>query len=136
MAAFSEAVDRTKDPRYTPVDDATIAYGPSSINFPEAVGTADPFYITTAIAYTNGYPHMGHAYESLSTDILARYHRILGRDTQFCTGSDEHGQKVDASAKKAGRTPIEHCDIYVKVYTHTISSLAILMVYTHLCSSV
>jgi methionyl-tRNA synthetase len=44
------------------------------------------FYITTAIAYTNGYPHIGHAYEFLSTDAIARYHRVLGYDTFFLTG--------------------------------------------------
>ena len=74
------------------------------------------FYITTAIAYTNGYPHIGHAYEFLSTDAIARYHRVLGYDTFFLTGSDEHGQKVAASAEKAGRTPIEHCDHFVTAF--------------------
>ena len=73
MAALIEVKDK-----YVPCDDAAIDYGPSSANFSEVVGAAPTYYITTAIAYTNGYPHMGHAYEFLSTDVLARFHRILG----------------------------------------------------------
>ncbi len=58
-------------------------------------GCASPFYLTTAIAYTNGKPHMGHAYEYISSDVLVRYYRLFGRKTFFLTGTDEHGQKVD-----------------------------------------
>ena len=50
--------------------------------------------MTTAIFYTNGNPHIGHAYEVITSDIAVRYHRIFGRDTYFLTGTDEHGQKV------------------------------------------
>ncbi len=52
------------------------------------------FYITTAISYTNGVPHIGHAYEAIVSDVIARYHRIYGREVFFLTGTDEHGQKV------------------------------------------
>ncbi|MGV9412654.1 methionine--tRNA ligase [Nocardia sp. NPDC003693] len=60
------------------------------------------FYVTTAIAYPNGAPHMGHAYEYISTDALARFKRLDGFDVFFMTGTDEHGQKVQQAAKAAG----------------------------------
>lgn len=68
------------------------------------------FYITTAIDYANGSPHMGHAYEKVITDVLARYHKLMGESVYFLTGTDEHGQKVEQSAKKRGMTPIQFCD--------------------------
>jgi len=58
------------------------------------------FYITTAIAYTNGPPHIGHALEFLQADVIARYHRIMGDDTYFLTGTDEHGSTVVKAAEK------------------------------------
>ena len=61
-----------------------------------------PFYITTAISYPNGKPHIGHAYELIATDAMARYQRLDGRDVFFLTGTDEHGQKVERAAQKAG----------------------------------
>lgn len=61
---------------------------------------------------------LGHAYEFLSADALARYHRVLGFDTFFVTGTDEHGQKVASSAEKAGVTPLNHCDKYVEAFQH------------------
>ena len=51
------------------------------------------FYITTAISYVNGPPHLGHAYEAISTDVIARFKRLDGYDVHFLTGTDEHGQK-------------------------------------------
>ena len=57
----------------------------------------DRFYITTAINYTNGLPHIGHAYEAVTSDVIARYHRIYGRKVWFLTGTDEHGQKVEGN---------------------------------------
>lgn len=68
------------------------------------------FYITTAIDYANGSPHLGHAYEKVLTDIVARFRRLMGDEVQFLTGLDEHGQKVQMSAEKAGVQPIEICD--------------------------
>ena len=68
------------------------------------------FYITTAIDYANGSPHLGHAYEKVLTDIVARFRRLMGDEVKFLTGLDEHGQKVQMSAEKAGVTPIEVCD--------------------------
>ena len=61
-----------------------------------------PFYITTAIDYTNGAPHIGHAYEKVLADVIARYHRLKGEEVFFLTGVDQHGQKVQQSAEKAG----------------------------------
>lgn len=68
------------------------------------------FYITTAIDYANGSPHLGHAYEKVLTDVIARYKRLSGENVCFLTGLDEHGQKVQQSARKAGIEPIEFCD--------------------------
>ena len=64
----------------------------------------DPFYVTTPIYYVNDVPHLGHAYTTLVADALARYHRARGQDTFFLTGTDEHGQKIEEAARKAGRT--------------------------------
>ena len=68
------------------------------------------FYITTAIDYVNGSPHLGHAYEKVVADVIARYHRSLGQDTFFLTGLDEHGQKVQQAAVAEGKTPQAYCD--------------------------
>ena len=76
----------------------------------------EPFYLSTAIAYTNGFPHIGHAYEFLSADALVRFHRVLGFNCFFLTGTDEHGQKVANSAESAGILPIDHCNGYVKAF--------------------
>ncbi|MDR6901962.1 methionine--tRNA ligase [Rhizobium miluonense] len=64
-----------------------------------------PFYITTAIAYPNGKPHIGHAYELIATDALARFQRLDGRDVFFLTGTDEHGQKMQQTARAEGMEP-------------------------------
>ncbi len=68
------------------------------------------FYITTAIDYVNGQPHLGHAYEKVITDVIARSHRSLGQDVFFLTGLDEHGQKVQQAAVAQGKSPREYCD--------------------------
>lgn len=70
----------------------------------------EKFYITTAIAYTNAGPHMGHALEFIQADVLARYHRMQGRDVWFLTGTDEHGTKISRAAEKAGKNPQEFVD--------------------------
>jgi methionyl-tRNA synthetase len=66
---------------------------------------ADPFFITTAIDYTNAPPHIGHAYEKILADVLARYHRLKGDDVYFLTGVDQHGQKVQQAAAKENVEP-------------------------------
>ncbi len=65
------------------------------------------FFITTAIDYTNSPPHVGHAYEKVLADVMARYHRLKGEKVFFLTGVDQHGQKVQQSAAKAGIPPAE-----------------------------
>ncbi|EJK81818.1 methionine--tRNA ligase [Rhizobium sp. AP16] len=69
-----------------------------------------PFYITTAIAYPNGKPHIGHAYELIATDAMARFQRLDGRDVFFLTGTDEHGQKMQQTARAEGLSPQELAD--------------------------
>jgi methionyl-tRNA synthetase len=69
-----------------------------------------PVLLTTAIDYVNATPHIGHAYEKIATDALARYFRLIGRPVFFLTGVDEHGSKVAQSAEKAGVTPQAFCD--------------------------
>ena len=66
---------------------------------------ASKYYITTPIYYVNARPHIGHAYSTIVCDILARRNRLLGNDTWFLTGTDEHGQKIERSAKAAGKDP-------------------------------
>ncbi|MBQ7891322.1 MAG: methionine--tRNA ligase [Erysipelotrichaceae bacterium] len=68
------------------------------------------YYITTAIAYTSGKPHIGNVYEIVLADAIARYKRETGYDVRFQTGTDEHGQKIEEKAKAAGKTPQEFVD--------------------------
>lgn len=69
-----------------------------------------PYYITTAIAYTSGKPHIGNTYEIVLADSIARFKREQGYDVQFQTGTDEHGQKIELKAEEAGVTPKEFVD--------------------------
>jgi len=68
------------------------------------------FYITTAIDYTSGPPHIGHSLQKIAADVLARWHRSLGEDVYFLTGTDEHGLKIQRIAEKAGKKPQEFVD--------------------------
>ena len=68
------------------------------------------FYLTTPIYYVNDKPHIGHAYTTLACDVLARFKRLDGYEVMFLTGTDEHGQKVEAAAKKAAVSPQEFTD--------------------------
>src|SRR5215467_15452571 len=77
------------------------------------------FFITTAIDYTNSPPHVGHAYEKVLADVIARYHRLKGEKVFLLTGVDQHGQKVQQSAAKAGVPPAE----FVKDITHKFIDL-------------
>lgn len=69
-----------------------------------------PYYITTAIAYTSGKPHIGNTYEIVLADSIARFKRMQGYDVRFQTGTDEHGQKIELKAQEAGMTPQEYVD--------------------------
>ena len=64
------------------------------------------FYVTTAIDYPNAEPHIGHAYQKVIADILARWHKLIGDDVFLLTGTDEHGKKIQEMAEKAGKKPI------------------------------
>src|SRR6476660_2265435 len=68
------------------------------------------FYITTAIDYVNGQPHLGHAYEKVIADVIARARRSFGEEAFFLTGLDEHGQKVQQAAVAEGKEPQVYCD--------------------------
>jgi methionyl-tRNA synthetase len=74
---------------------------------PDIVSSPARFYLTTPIYYVNARPHLGHAYSTIVCDAIARRKRALGIETWFLTGTDEHGQKIERSAKQAGRTPEE-----------------------------
>ena len=71
---------------------------------------SDPFYITTAISYPNGRPHIGHAYEAIAADAIARFQRMQGRDVRFQTGTDEHGLKMVQTARDKGVDVRDLCD--------------------------
>ena len=83
------------------------------------------FYVTTPIYYVNDAPHIGHAYTTVLADVLARYHRLFEEETFFLTGTDEHGQKVQNSARARGLTPKEHCDEYVERFKSIWQELGI-----------
>ncbi|MDR1366365.1 MAG: class I tRNA ligase family protein [Puniceicoccales bacterium] len=74
------------------------------------------FYLTTAIDYANGHPHIGHAYEKILADVICRTKRLLGYDVHFLTGLDEHGQKVEQTAKDRGVSPQMLCDSVAKEF--------------------
>src|SRR4051812_5370120 len=84
-----------------------------------------PFYITTPIYYVNDVPHLGHAYTTLVADTLARFHRMRGDDTRFLTGTDEHGQKVEQTARERGMTPQQLVDQVAPRFDETWKTLGI-----------
>jgi methionyl-tRNA synthetase len=83
------------------------------------------FYITTAIAYPNGRPHMGHAYEAIATDAIARFKRLEGYDVRFLTGTDEHGLKIAQAARLAGVEPRDYVDGTVQPFIDLDNQLGI-----------
>ncbi|MEB3288050.1 MAG: methionine--tRNA ligase [Vampirovibrionales bacterium] len=82
-----------------------------------------PYYITTAIDYVNAAPHLGHAYEKVATDVMARFQRLIGNEVFFLTGTDEHGIKIEKTAKEKGITPQEHTDRVSQEFIKTWSEL-------------
>ncbi|MEO0791342.1 MAG: methionine--tRNA ligase [Pseudomonadota bacterium] len=74
------------------------------------MGETQKFYVTTAISYPNGAPHIGHAYEAIAADAIARFERCDGKSVQFLTGTDEHGLKMKQTADREGLSPIELAD--------------------------
>jgi len=87
--------------------------------------TQPKFYITTAITYANSKPHIGHAYEEIATDVLARWKRANGYDTFFVTGSDEHSTNVEARARELKTTPQAYSDEMAGVFKQTWAALNI-----------
>jgi len=85
--------------------------------------TQKRFYVTTAIDYVNGEPHLGHAYEKVITDVIARAHRSMGEPTFYLTGADEHGQKVQQAAVAAGKDPQIHCDELAEIWQNFAKKL-------------
>src|SRR2546426_5477015 len=81
------------------------------------------FYITTAIDYLNGEPHLGHAYEKIVADVIARAQRSFGQQVFFLTGLDEHGQKVQQAALKENKKPQQYCDELAAVWEEFIKRL-------------
>jgi methionyl-tRNA synthetase len=81
------------------------------------------FYVTTAISYPNGAPHIGHAYEALATDALARFKRLDGFDVFFLTGTDEHGQKIQQTAARQGKNAREFVDEMTPLFAKMVEAL-------------
>ncbi len=76
----------------------------------------EPYYITTAINYPNGRPHIGHAYEAIAADAMARFQRAQGKDVRFQTGTDEHGLKMAQAARAAGVEPLAYANEMVNIF--------------------
>ncbi len=87
------------------------------------MGSAKPFYITTAISYPNGAPHIGHAYEAIATDAIARFARLSGQDVLFLTGTDEHGIKMVQTARREGITAAELADLNTPRFQEMVAKL-------------
>lgn len=87
---------------------------------------ANKFYVTTAIDYPNADPHIGHAYQKIIADVLARWHRLRGDDVWFLTGTDEHGKKIENAAKKKGKTSKKFVDELSKKFQESWKSLDII----------
>jgi methionyl-tRNA synthetase len=87
--------------------------------------TQKPYYVTTAIAYPNGPPHIGHAYEVIATDAIARFMRLDGYDVYFLTGTDEHGIKILQSAKKENLTPSQFVERNVERFQAMVAKFNI-----------
>src|SRR3989304_9400328 len=85
---------------------ASFKSAPASLSFMPK----QTYFITTAIDYPNAKPHIGHAYEKIVADFLTRWHELNGDDVYFLTGTDEHGQKIEKTAKEAGKTPKQFVD--------------------------
>jgi methionyl-tRNA synthetase len=100
-------VKKLKTPAAEPIAAKPKATPAASIAKAPAQRSKKSFYITTAIAYPNGAPHIGHAYEAIATDALARFQRLDGKDVFFLTGTDEHGQKMIQTADAEKLTPME-----------------------------
>src|SRR5438445_12338102 len=86
---------------------------------------AEPYYITTAISYPNGPPHIGHAYEAIAGDAIARFQRSRGRDVRFQTGTDEHGLKMAQAARSEELEPRAFAEKMSRLFQHMCDVLNI-----------
>ena len=86
---------------------------------------AQPYYITTAISYPNGRPHIGHAYEAIAADAIARFQRSQGKDVRFQTGTDEHGLKMAQAARAEGMPPRDYSTKMSTIFKEMCDSLNI-----------
>jgi methionyl-tRNA synthetase len=86
---------------------------------------AKKFYVTTPIYYTNGNPHIGSAYTTIAADVLARWNKLKGTEVFFLTGTDEHGQKIQETAEKAGKKPQEFVDEIAEKFKRSFKLLNI-----------
>jgi leucyl-tRNA synthetase len=104
--------DNNAHRRWSLMDDSTIDYGYLSKTGGAGIQQSDSgFYLTTAINYTNGPAHMGHAYEAATSDVICRFQRLKGEQPcYFVTGADEHGQKIANTAESEGKEPQDICD--------------------------
>lgn len=111
---MAETAEETKPAydRWSLRPESELEYGFLSKTAGAGIADAESgFYITTAINYTNGPAHMGHAYEAATSDVIARFQRLKGDGpAYFVTGADEHGQKIANTAADLGKEPIEICD--------------------------
>ncbi len=89
------------------------------------MATKKKFYVTTAIDYPNAEPHIGHAYQKIAADALARWHKLLGEDVFFLTGTDEHGKKIQEAAEKLNRAPKDFVDEVSERFKEAWSALNI-----------
>ena len=85
----------------------------------------EKYYLTTAIDYVNGRPHIGHAFEKIMADVIARHYKQRGKDVYFLTGTDEHGIKIQKTAEKSGKQPIEICDMNAQEFKNAWALLEI-----------
>ena len=100
----------TPDPTSHLTEPRTLNLKPWYTGLSSRCQTPKKFYLTTPIYYVNARPHIGHAYSTIAADVIARRHRLLGDDTFFLTGTDEHGQKVQRTAEAAGIPPQQFAD--------------------------
>ncbi len=122
-AAGKKAAPKRAAPRPTTARAPETRRAAKTAQRPNSSLTAKPYYITTAISYPNGVPHIGHAYEAIATDAIARFMRLDGRDVFFLTGTDEHGIKMLQTANREGVTPRELADRNVKLFRDMVKRL-------------
>ena len=87
----------------------------------------EKFYLTTPIYYVNDVPHIGHAYTTIAADVLARYKRLAGYEVFFLTGTDEHGIKIERSARERGVSPQEWTDMRLGVISELVGAAEYLL---------